>query len=270
LPDGLIGIYEEALPSKKNVQERKRFLSFFSIWALLKKEVSASLISELLNWPEQVVIDLLSVYTKWFNSPTSGTYILYHERLRIFLLEKISPQQLHFTNKKIISLCQAALNQRKGDEKEIYALEHLPSHLIIPAMHHEQDGINFKKLVYDTGYWNRQLEISKGFDWTKKMLNLAMGWAAKQNTDELIECALNKVDLHYMEQNDAPRIVELVAQNDVETALQRIEAFGGNDKEGLQRKFTLYMLCLMELTLLDSKNKPFSKEAIEKILKHFD
>ena len=65
LPDGLIGIYEEALPSEHNVQDREKFLSFFSTWALLKKEVSASLISKLLNWAEQEVIDYLSVYTKW-------------------------------------------------------------------------------------------------------------------------------------------------------------------------------------------------------------
>ena len=270
LPAGLIGVYEESLPQEHNVQEREMFLSFFSAWALLKKDVSAPLISNLLNWNEQEVIDYISNYTKWFNSPNSGTYILYHERLRVFLLEKISSQQLQITNEKIISLCQIALEQRKGDEWEIYALEHLPAHLHILAMQDEQEGAVFKKLVYHTGYWNRQVEISKGFDWSKKMLNLAMGWAAKQNTDELIECALNKVDLHYMEQNDAPRIVELVAQNDIETALQRIEAFGGSDKEGLQRKFTLYMLCLMELTLLDSKNKPFSKEAILKVLTHLE
>jgi tetratricopeptide (TPR) repeat protein len=102
------------------------------------------------------------------------------------------------------------------------------------------------------------------------MLNLAIVWAAKQNTDKLIECALNKVDLHYMEQNDAPRIVELVAQNDIETAMERIEAFGGNDKQGLQRKFTLYMLCLMEVTLLESNDKPFRRAAIEKLLSHLD
>jgi hypothetical protein len=152
----------------------------------------------------------------------------------------------------------------------VYALEHLPSHLIVAAMQSEADGVVFKKLVYDTSFWNRQIEISKGYEWSKRMLNQAMSWAAKQNTDELIECALNKIDIHHMEQNDAPRIVELVAQNDIETALQRIESFGGNDKEGLQRKFILYMLCLMELTLLDSKDKLFRRDAIEKILKHFD
>ena len=270
LPAGLIGIYEEALPPEHNVQDREKILSFFSTWALLKKEVSASLISKILSWHEQDVIDCLSIYTKWFNSPTSGTYLLYHERLRVFLLEKVSSQQLHLTNQKIISLCQTALEQRKGDEWELYALEHLPSHLLIPAMQQEQGGAEYRKLVNDKGFWNRQVEINKGYDWTKKMLNQSMGWAAKQSKDELIECALNKIDLHYMEQNDAPRIVELVAQNDIDIALQRIEAFGGNDMEGLQKKFTLYMLCLMELTLLDSKDKPFRKSAIAKILNHLD
>jgi hypothetical protein len=98
-----------------------------------------------------------------------------------------------------------------------------------------------------------------------------MSWASKFNEDdEVIECALNKVDLYHQEQNDAPRIVQLVADGDIETALERIEKFGGEDKEGLQRKFILYMLCLMELTLSDSKDKNHAKTSIEKILKHFD
>ncbi len=270
LPEGLIGMYEEAFSNEQNVSSRERFLKFFTAWSLLKKEVSTTLMADLLDWEEWEVIDFLSVYTKWFNSPSSGKYLLYHERLRVFFLQKISSHQLNQTNQTIISKCQLALEQRNADEWEVYALEHLPSHLLIAAMQSESDGAVFKKLVYDTSYWNRQLEINKGYDWSKKMLNQSMTWAAKQNTDELIECALNKIDLHHMEQNDAPRIVELVAQNDIERALQRIESFGGNDKEGLQRKFILYMLCLMELTLLDSKDKPFRRDSIGKILKHFD
>ena len=127
-----------------------------------------------------------------------------------------------------------------------------------------------KTLAYNNEHWNRQVEISKGFEWSKRMLNDMMLWASKYNDDEVIECALNKLDLYHLEQNDASRIVDLVANNDMDTALRSIEAFGGNDEEGLQRKFILYMLCLMELTLLDSQDKPFRKEAIEKLLKHLD
>jgi hypothetical protein len=270
LPLGLVGMYEEALPPASSVRERKKFLEFFVVWALLKKEVSAGFVLPLLNgWTEEEVIDYIAQYSKWFNSPTGGSYVLYHERLRAFVLQKISDGQFKACNEAIINQCRFALQAKAGDEWERYALEHLGSHLLIQAME-SKDATALKALAYDTIHWNRQVEISKGFEWSKRMLNDMMLWASKYDDDEVIECALNKVDLHHLEQNDAPRIVELVAQNDIETALQRIESFGGNDKEGLQRKFILCMLCLMELTLFDSKSQPWRKEAIEAILKFVD
>jgi hypothetical protein len=270
LPIGLIGIYEEALPPASNVNERKKFLEFFAVWALLKKEVSAAFVVPVLKgWTEEQVLDYISKYSKWFNSPMSGKYVLYHERLRSFSIQKISQRHFDKCNESIIQNCQAALQAKSGDEWERYALEHLSTHLLIQAMK-SGHAKALKALVYRTAHWNRQVEISKGFEWSKRMLNDMMLWASKFDKDEVIECLLNKVDLHHLEQNDAIRIVELVEQNDVETALLRIEAFGGNDEEGLQRKFILYMLCFMELTLLDSKDKPFRKEAIEKLLKHLD
>ena len=270
LPIGLVGMYEEALPPASNVNERKKFLDFFSVWALLRKEVSVTFLIPLLEgWSEEIIIYYLNKYSKWFNSPQSGKYVLYHERMRAFILQKISKQQFNACNETIIKVSHDALSRRSGDEWENYALEYLSNHMLIPAIE-KGDGTVLKLLAYNTTHWNRQVEISKGFDWSKRMLNNMMLWASKYDDEEVIECALNKLDLHHQEQNDAPRIVELVAQNDIETVLQRIEVFGGQDKEGLQRKFILYMLCLMELTLLDSKDKPFRKEAIEKLLKHFD
>lgn len=267
LPVGLVGIYEEALPTVNHVKKRQKFLEFFSAWVLLKKEASADFVSSLLGWAEEQVLDYIAHYSKWLNSPLSGKYVLYHERLRSFVLQKISHKQFTACNEKIIKLGQEALLRRSGDEWEHYALEHLSTHLLIQAME-SKDAALLKKLAYSNEHWSRQLEISKGFEWSKRMLHDMMVWASKYNDEEVIECALNKVDLYHQEQNDAPRIVELVAQNDIDTALQRIEAFGGNDEEGNRRKFTLYMLCLMELTLLNSKDKTFRKEATEKLLKH--
>jgi hypothetical protein len=270
LPMGLVGMYEEALPPASNVNERKKFLAFFSVLALLRKEVSVEFLMSLLEgWSEEAIIYYLNKYSKWFNSPQGGKYVLYHERLRAFILQKISKEQFNTCNETIIKVSHDALSRRSGDEWERYALENLSKHLLIIAME-SKDATVLKALAYNTTHWNRQVEISKGFEWSKHMLNNMMLWASKYDDEEVIECALNKVDLHHQEQNDAPRIVELVTQNDIETALDRIDKFGGQDKEGLQRKFILYMLCLMELTLLDSKDKPFRKEAIEKLLKHFD
>jgi tetratricopeptide (TPR) repeat protein len=270
IPIGLVGIYEDALPLAGNVNERKKFLDFFLVWALLKTEVSLGFVVSLLEgWTEDEVTYYIAQNSKWFNSLVSGKYSLYHERLRAFVLQKVTIHHLTKQNEVIIEQCRLALQTKTGDEWERYALEHFSTHLLVTAME-RNDGCAIKKLAYDTIHWNRQVEVSNGFEWSKRMLNGMMLWASKNDMDEVIECALNIVDLHYLEENDAPRIVELVSQNDIETALQRIDAFGGNDKEGLQRKFILYILCLMELTLLDSKDKAFRREAIEKLLNRLD
>jgi tetratricopeptide (TPR) repeat protein len=271
LPNGLVGMYEALFPADTSPKERERLLNFFGIWALLKKEVTTSFVAELLdNWTEEQVEDAIATYSKWFNSPEPGKYQLYHERFRVYLLQKMTQKQLLALNETIINCCKNALKKHDKSEAEVYALEHLSTNLYMHAMLKKEWGANLKELSYNKAHWNRQIEISKGFEWTKKMLNEMMLWAGKYDGEEVIECALNKLDVYNQEQNDAPRIVQLVADGDVETALQRIEAFGGDDKEGLKRKFILYMLCLMELTLLESKNQPFSKSAIEKLLKHLD
>lgn len=270
LPIGLVGMYEDDLPPLVNANERKKFLDFFLVWASLKTEVSSGFVVSLLEgWTEDQVTYYIAQNSKWFNSPVSGKYILYHERLRTFVLQKVSQSRIEKCNEIIIRQSHLALQFRAGDEWERYALEYLSAHLLISAMGNK-DGVALKTLAYDTAHWSRQVEISRNFEWSKRMLNDTMLWASKYGDEEVIECALNKVDLYHLEQNDAPRIVELVRLNDIDTALQCIESVGGNGKEGLQRKFILYMLCLMELTLLESKEKHFKEEALDKLLKHLD
>ena len=270
VPLGLVGMYEEALPPATNVNERKKFLEFFSIWALLKKEVSAEFVLSMLEgWTEGQIIEYIAQYSKWFNSPVSGKYVLYHERLRTFILQKVSAHQFEKCNEQIIHQCQLALKVKAVDEWELYALEYLSTHLLIQAIRLSDDKA-LKLLVYKPSHWERQVEISKGFEWSRRMLSDMMLWTSHLDDENFIECILNKLDLFYLEQNDAPRIVELISQNDIESALNRISAFGGIDKNGIQRKFIVYLLCLLELTLLDSKDKPFRVKAIEALITHLD
>ena len=269
LPDGLIGLYEEAFDERTSVVERQKLLKRFAIWALLKKEVSAAFVAEVLGETEDDIQEFILTYSAWFNSPESGKYQLYHERLKVYLLQKLSEKEIHELHEKLILLLEKAIKEQKADEFEWYGLEFLGGHYGANAML-IGDGSKLLALAYDQIHWQRQLKISKGFNWTKTGLKAVMTWASKYNDDEVIECGLQMVDLHNQEQNAAPQIVALVAEGDFDSALKRIEQFGGNDKEGLQRKFILYMLCLMELTLLESKDKPFRKEGIEKLLKHLD
>jgi len=269
LPEGLIGLYEEAFDERQPVHKRQQLVERFAIWALLKKEVSAEFVAEVLEQPIDEIQDFISTYSAWFNSPESGKYQLYHERLKVYLLQKLSEKEIQTLHEKLITRLEQAIKDQKADELDWYGLEFIVQHYAINAML-SGDGRKLLALAYDQNHWQRQIRISKGYNWTKSGLHATMSWASKYNDDEVIECGLQLVDLHHQEQNAAPQIVALVAEGDFDAALKRIEDFGGNDKEGLQRKFILYMLCLMELTLLDSKDKPFRREGIEKLLKHLD
>ena len=269
LPEGLIGLYEEAFDERQSVHKRQQLLERFAIWALLKKEVTAQFVAEVLNQPLEDILGFIATYSAWFNSPESGKYQLYHERLKVYLLQKLSEFEVHALHEKLISRLEQAIAEQKADEFEWYGLEFLTHHYAVNAMPNG-DGSKLLELAYNQNNWQRQLKISKGYNWTKSGLHTVMNWASKYNDNEVIECGLQLIDLYHQEQNAAPQILALVAEGDFDPALKRMEEFGGNDKEGLKRKFILYMICLMELTLLDSNDKPFRKEGIDKLLKHLD
>ena len=268
LPLGLIGIYEEALPPANQIVERQEYLHFFSVWSLLKKEVSVAFISPLLGWTEERVADFLILNSKWFNSPLSGKYILYHERFRSFILQKISI--IHFTacNEAIIKLGHEALKQRNADEWEHYTLEHLSKHLLIQAMG-TGSAEAFKNLAYNRTYWDRQLEISKGFEWSKDMLNDLLLWAAKYDDDEVIDSSLLKLELYHKEKNATNQIIELLTQNDIKSVINRIDTLGGNDWKGFKAKFKTILACLIKLTFSDSDSK-HRQNHIKSIIEYFD
>ena len=103
LPIGLEGIYEEALPHESNVNERKKFMEFFGVWALLKKEVSVEFVLPLLEgWMEKEVLDYIGRYSKWFNSPAPGKYLLYHFNFRAYLLLRMGNNLIYSLNKDLV------------------------------------------------------------------------------------------------------------------------------------------------------------------------
>jgi hypothetical protein len=134
LPIGLVGMYEEALPPAGNIKERTKFLEFFAVWALLKKEVSAEFVVPLLEgWTEQEVLDYIAQYSKWFNSPVSGKYVLYHERLRGFILTRIT--NIVNLNIRLLKklLEQAELNTAPQNEFTTYLEAYYGDHVAVAA-----------------------------------------------------------------------------------------------------------------------------------------
>ena len=265
LPEGLTGLYETAFSESKPARERQTLLNSFAIWALLKKEVTSQFVAEILEVPTQQIVDFIATYSSWFTSPESGKYRLYHERLKVYLLQKLCEKEIAVLHDKLVNRLEHAILEQKEDEFEIYGLEFLSLHYFTTAMI-TGDGTKLIALSYGQNQWQRQLKLSKGFEWTKNGLKQVMTWASKFNDEEVIECGLQMVDLHHQEQNDAPQILALVANGDIDTALKRIDAFGGNDKEGLQHKFIVIVLCLLEL----SESNNFKKLSIQKYNLLFD
>jgi hypothetical protein len=194
-------------------------------------------------------------------------YRLFHESFREYLLKE-KAKEVSDAAEKIIEFC-GTWKELEGSWEQRYTLEHYAAHLSESnkVKHHEV----LMELIYDRAYVAEQMKTLKSFDSSNRLYQLALLKAcALKKDDHAREAALCLVDIKYKEDNDAPQVLSLVANGEIDLALKRIENFGGVDEEGLKRKFILYMLCLMELTLLDSKNKPHSKIAIEKLLNHLD
>ena len=176
LPDGLIGMYEVAFDERISALERQKLLQRFTIWALLKKEVSAAFVAEVLGEAEDDIQEFISTYSAWFNSPESGKYQLYHERLKVYLLQKLSEREVHVLHEKLIGRLELAIQEQKSDEFEWYGLEFLVGHLGTSAML-DGNGSRLIHLAYSQTLWQRQLKFSKGYTWTNNGLLEVMTWA---------------------------------------------------------------------------------------------
>ena len=194
-------------------------------------------------------------------------YQLFHESFREYLVKEKALKVLE-AGERIIDFC-AGWRELEGSWEQRYALEHYAAHLYESVKDSRSESL--LKLMWNEAYFATQKKVLRGFDSSNTLFRLSLLKASDlKRYDEQLEAALGLVDLKYEEANDAPQIVAMVANGEIELALKRIESFGGNDNEGVLRRFILYMLCLMELTLLESKAQPFRKSGIQKLLNHLD
>ncbi|MFM8959947.1 MAG: NACHT domain-containing protein, partial [Bacteroidota bacterium] len=203
------------------------------------------------------------------NPLTAGVldYQLFHESFREYLVKE-KALKVKDALERIIDFC-GTWRELESTWEQRYALQHYAAHAF--ESKREARATELLALLGDTTYADTQKKVLKQFDATKELFRLCLSKASElKQYNHQLSAALSMVDLKYEEANDAPQVVALVAAGDIDLALKRIQSFGGADKEGVKRRFTLYMLCLMELTLLESKTNPLRKAAIEKLLNHLD
>ena len=81
MPDGLIGLYEEAFEEHLPVLQRQQLLQRFALFALLKKEVSAIFVAEVLEESEQEISDFtLSIFNNNYMQEVALRMLIYHFR----------------------------------------------------------------------------------------------------------------------------------------------------------------------------------------------
>ena len=255
LPDGLVGAYDQAFNAAVPVAERQGMMSELAVWALLKKEASTVFVARVLGVEAERIADQIARFSSWFNSPEPGKYQLYHERLKVYLLQKLSEQELYELQEKLITFLEQAMAEQKADEVELYALEHLHIHLSVAS----QLGKHYDRLhkyVNRESLWRRQIQLSKGYEWSQKAVQQGIKEGARRQHElNTIRSAVNSVKLMTQEQNSAEDILNLLNEGDYPAALKRAESWEG------KRQFKLYLLMLHDLTIGESKQAEFRKEA---------
>ena len=126
LPEGLVGLYDKELfPPSLKWKQRKETLQFFLVFALAQKEISADFAATILGdeWCKVIanenetteekrlkkVNEFIQLHSKRFSSVGEGKYQLYHERFRVYILQKVSEGDLTQFNQLFISLCESEL-----------------------------------------------------------------------------------------------------------------------------------------------------------------
>ena len=256
LPEGLIGLYEAAFVDSKPARERQKLLNTLAIWALLKKEVSAQFVAEILEIPTQEIVDFIATYSSWFSSPESGKYQLYHERIKVYLLQKLSEQEIAILHNKLILRLEQAIEKQKEDDFEIYGLEFLSFHYYINAYSSATNKLF--DFVLNNKIIERQIKISNGFKWSQNGLRNGIRFGVIMQSQSVVDCGLLLVRLFYQEQNDIERIIRLALDNKIELSIERIDSFGISNNQ-IEKKIISCLLLIDSIgTEISSKNKIIS------------
>jgi hypothetical protein len=199
LPEGLIGLYEEAFDERTSVVERQKLLQRFAIWALLKKEVSAAFVAEILGETEDEIQDFISTYSSWFNSPESGKYQLYHERIKIYLLSKASSYEILALSNKVLEFLKTDLSISEHiDYKLRFYLDHLALHSYESVYSKEV----LDHIVHQNDFWDTSFSVLKSTQPAiENIRNLILFSVYKQDWKLLYRCT--QVILYMEQKNDS-------------------------------------------------------------------
>ena len=240
LPIGFIGLFEDEFPSSMPLVERMSIINRLATWALLKGPVSIEMVAEILNEHPDNTKALIDTYSKWFNSPEPGKYVLYHDRLRTYLLQKLSNHEVQDLNETLISYLENALSSEGLKEAESYALEHLSTHMAVES----QMGDNYERLhefVNQEDLWKRQITTSNEYKWSQRAVQYGIKEGARRHDENnSLKSSINYLQLIKLEIEGHKEIFILIKNKEYDLVINRLN--GLDD----YFKFKLCILILFE------------------------
>ena len=200
LPQGFIGLYEQEFTQKTPSSEREKVLNQLALWALFKGPVSANLAAAVLQMEEEQMKDLVDTYSSWFNSPESGKYQLYHERLRVYLLQKLSQREIIAVNQFLIEYLKKQLDETTQNESVLYCFEHLSFH----AYFHAQASNNHAllgDLCLNESFKDRQFKLSGFYDWEEQLMQYGTAYFSLEGNPLASIIVFEKTKIQFKRKN---------------------------------------------------------------------
>ncbi|NBU99234.1 MAG: hypothetical protein EBS19_13665, partial [Spirochaetia bacterium] len=194
-------------------------------------------------------------YSAWFNSPESGKYQLYHERLKVYLLQKLSEGEVNTLHEKLISRLEQAIKEQKADEFEWYGLEFLGVNYSVQfQIIRDQSIIERVKKLSTSSFFDRQISYSGSYKWTTSFYHETL--TSLEISDDKLKYAYyyQLFRLYVEEKVKVEQIIREIEYFQIHTVIESIENLGSESLFEKQRQFTAYfnaIFNLMEVKSLD-------------------
>lgn len=267
LPEGLIGLYEEAFDERTSVVERQKLLQRFAIWALLKKEVSAAFIAEVLGETEDDIQEFISTYSAWFNSPESGKYQLYHERLKVYLLQKLSESEVAKLNTLIVDFLLQKVNEVQQSESLNYCFENLSFHLFLNSYLSGNSEL-LAQYCLDDKFKKRQFDLSGFYDWEEQLTSYGIEYFSIKKDPVCHQIVFEKTKIISKKKN-IDLILSLIRDGEIELVLRFFQNYHEIDLYARVELAYFYILSFFEIFENHNWNFIKKKEITCKLLEIF-
>jgi len=268
LPDGFVGIYEQEFMANTSVDERQNTLLKFGLWSLFKAAVSLETFSLIFNIDQSEVRFFIDTYSNWFNSPEPGKYQLYHDRIKVFFLQKLKDDEIKELNNNIINTIIKYLDSTESDIKHSYGLRFLGYHQLIEV------GINksfqdFINICLDRNFIEQQIKVSNSYVWSKEPIKQALKLATfHQNKKVVFELSKSLVNISSQEKDDLSDILTLIDNSEDQIVIERLNSIIDGSDDNIQISYILHILTIY--SILENNKTSSSTERVNLYIRNIE